>query len=526
MFARLSFLLIGFLFLNSVFAQSGLVDSSFGINGVSVLEDVYATSVTIQPDGKLLVGDKKVWDNGVIRFNSNGLVDSSFGVNGMAAITGIGAAVRTLLQPDGKILVSSTFNDIPDAFYIIRLNTDGTFDNSFGAGGKKKVYFTGSFSAYGEGIALQPDGKIVQVGWGADADLDSGFVALVRYNTNGTLDNTFGVSGKVVQRLGMRFTFVFDLALQADGKLIVGGFAYESDITNDPSCFVLMRVNPDGSLDSDFGTSGKVCTYFGAGGSIDIDKSEAYSMRLLSDGKIVLAGNTYQSVLDFGNAIALARYNADGTLDQTYGVGGKAIVGNVGVNYSVKAMAIQPDGKYAIAGWASTGSTYSANDFMVARLHSNGALDSTFGGGILVTPFNVDDRDEAQGLAIQVDGKIVAVGFREVPPSGFHLVAVRYLSGLELGVLNFYQAMDNILVSPNPIEKSATLHYQLSNVESITIDLVDIQGKLVQTFITSEKQEAGKHEQTLNFNEHLSPGHYILRIGNGVSHQAVKIIKQ
>ncbi|HEX6647906.1 MAG TPA: delta-60 repeat domain-containing protein, partial [Pyrinomonadaceae bacterium] len=179
----------------------------------------------------------------------------------------------------------------------------GALDPSFGSGGK-------AINDFGGRIALLPDGKMVAAGGASAAD---GFdFALSRFNANGTVDTTFGSGGRVTTDLGGRFEGASSIAVQPDGKIVTGGYAVVP--INQFANFALVRYNSDGSLDLSFGTGGKVLTNFGN------ISAQAYSMALQPDGKIVLAGYVN---FNGSESFALARYNTDGTLDAGFGTGGK-----------------------------------------------------------------------------------------------------------------------------------------------------------------------------------------------------------
>ena len=209
--------------------------------------------------------------------------------------------------PDGKIVaigISSFYT-----FALARYNPDGNLDTSFGNGGKVFTYF-GSNRVASLGGAVQPDGKIIVAG---EVNINSGWdFALARYNTNGSLDTSFGTSGKVTTDILLNDA-AYAVVVQPDGKIVVGGYAGSSpDVHAD---FGLARYNSNGSLDTSYGTGGKVITDF-VGNSDFIQ-----SMQLQPDGKIVAAGYTQaQPHVQY----ALARYDSTGALDSTFGTGGKS----------------------------------------------------------------------------------------------------------------------------------------------------------------------------------------------------------
>jgi uncharacterized delta-60 repeat protein len=228
-------------------------------------------------------------------------------------------------------------------FALARYNTDGTLDTNFGTGGKV-ITAIGSSTDVAESVAIQSDGKIVAAGFSNNGSNND--FALVRYNTNGTLDTTFDSDGKVTTAIGSANDVAYSVAIQSDGKIVAAGYSRSGGSNDD---FALVRYNTDGSLDTSFDSDGKVTTAIG--GSNDY----AESVTIQSDGKIVAAGHSYMSSnYDF----TLARYNTDGTLDTSFGTNGKvatAIGGSDDVAYSV---AIQSDGKIVAAGYSYNGSNF------------------------------------------------------------------------------------------------------------------------------------------------------------------------
>ncbi|MFN7626851.1 MAG: hypothetical protein ACK5PZ_08470, partial [Pirellula sp.] len=207
------------------------------------------------------------------------------------------------IQPDGKIVVGghSSFGGNWD-FALVRYNANGTLDTSFGTGGMVSTAI-GTSNDQGRSVTIQPDGKIV-VGGYASIGSNEDF-ALVRYNANGTLDTSFGTGGMVTTAIGTGSDIGMSVTIQPDGKFVVSGYARIGS-TDD---FALVRYNPDGSLDTTFGTGGRVTT------AIDIGNDRGYSVTVQADGKIVVGGS---AVIGSANDFALVRYNADGSLDTTF----------------------------------------------------------------------------------------------------------------------------------------------------------------------------------------------------------------
>ena len=246
------------------------------------------------------------------RYDSNGNLDPSFGVGGKVA-TGFGGQGLSLAgQPDGKLIVAGTiFAGGHDSFAVARYNSDGSLDASFGAGGEVSTSF-GPNNNTGYSVTLQADGKIVVAG-AADFSKD---IALVRYNVDGSLDASFGSGGTVTTGVPSGSgEAAKSVTIQPDGKIVIAGYSF---VLGSKTDFVLVRYNSDGSLDSSFGTGGEVAT------DLRSRSDAANGIVLQPDGKILVVGTTGDQPLGTasdqpGLDFALARYNSDGSLDTSFG---------------------------------------------------------------------------------------------------------------------------------------------------------------------------------------------------------------
>ena len=281
---------------------------------------------------------------------------------------------------------------------------DGDLDPLFGSGGMVMTDL-GKSTDLAEAVAIQADGKLVVVGttYKNNDFSDEDFV-VTRYNTDGTLDITFGNKGKVRTDFPGLAAVPSSVVIQPDGKIVVAGGAFP--LFTFLGNFKVARYNPNGSLDTSFGDGGIVTTIFPAG-------SYAFDVALQSDGKIIAAG-TFFVDFDPGESsdtdFALARYNPDGTPDATFGNGGQVTTDFVGFEDDAFSVLIQPDGKIVAVGSANDPATF--YDFAAARYLSNGTIDTTFGvAGKVRTDFGDQNFDRARSAALQPDGKIVAAGF-------------------------------------------------------------------------------------------------------------------
>ena len=330
-----------------------------------------------------------------------GDLDPTFSGDGKQT-TDFGGAKGVAIQADGKIVAVGLAGGRND-FALARYNPNGTLDPSFSGNGRQRTDFGSRDRA--NGVAIQADGKIVAVGVGGGGDF-----AVARYNPNGSLDPSFSGNGR--QRTNfMGFDEANGVAIQADGRIVAVGVAGGGATGDD---FALARYNPNGSLDPSFSGDGKQTTDF-----YGFANDEADAVALQANGRIVAVGGvTFEEFGDF----ALARYNPNGSLDPSFSGDGKQTTDRGAPDFANGA-AIQPDGKIVAVGLAGGGPA--DNDFALARYNPNGSLDTSFSGdGSLRTDFG--GFEEANAVALQANGKIVAVGLAGGGATGRDFALARY----------------------------------------------------------------------------------------------------
>jgi uncharacterized delta-60 repeat protein len=389
--------------------DNGLIvrDSTFGQGGkvTTVIEtaDNRGYALVRQGDGKLVVAGSCMMSANspanfcLARYHPNGNLDETFGNLGRVttAISNVRDLANALaVQPDGKLVAAGyCYAAGYDDFCMVRYHSDGRLDTTFGNGGKVTTPL-GAHSDIANEMILQPDGKIVTAGYCYTGNND---FCMARYDSSGMIDFNFGNSGKVITAIGTSDDHINALMLQSDGKLIAAGYC--SGGNND---FCMARYNANGNIDMTFGSVGKVITSIGSG------NDQVNALILQSDGKLVAAGSCYGGG---NNDFCMARYDANGSLDITFGSAGKVISGIGSGNDQINALILQSNGKLIAGGGCDTGIN---DDFCVARYDASGNLDITFGiNGKITTDFSAG-FDVATSMILQPDGKLVAAGYCDI----------------------------------------------------------------------------------------------------------------
>ncbi|MEP6682697.1 MAG: hypothetical protein ABJA35_05525, partial [Parafilimonas sp.] len=397
------FTLIIFFLCLSVYSQNqnkaGRLDSSFGKDGKVLTSfsnsfpDCAAAST--MNDGSIITAGTITFSNAVdtggflaLKYSASGVLDTTFGNKGMSFIKGAGTGQAIAIQSDNKIIIGGYGANFSSSFItIVRLNASGNIDSTFGNNG---IISTDDGQNCHD-ITIQKDGKILIFGE------DNMSFLTMRCLTNGTLDQIFGVGGIVKTSFGGHPANGNAIAVDANGKIVVAG--------DDGESVLLARYNTDGTLDQSFGQEGKIVS------NLTTHIDDIYDIALQSDGKIVATGAS--STFNRSNVL-LVRYLSNGSLDNGFGISG-FVVSKLPYSSLSKRLVLQSDNKIVVCGYAINDSIY--GHFLIERYMSNGALDSSFNGnGYEIT--EMDQSDAANAILIQQTGKIVLAGSaRETPPN-------------------------------------------------------------------------------------------------------------
>lgn len=448
--ARIVATLVAIAWSGTTHAVDGDIDASFGTNGVALVGVADAPALAglvMQGDGKVVVcgaysgGVSQTQDFILARFTSEGGLDSIFGEGGQVTIDFAGGGEATYedqctalaIQPDGKIIAAGSSRIFMGpglwyAFSVARIDAGGMPDASFGdEDGKAFAFLPDALisGAQATAVALQHDGKIVVGGnrWGGTDPVVGNAMALARFNADGSLDPGFGQGGQLVIDFGGYDAYAFDLDVDAQGRIVVSG-SRSSDMGTD---MAVVRRLPDGSPDPSFGSGGKVVIALDHGGPDGTNVDTAAALELQGDGRIVLAGfaDSAGSVPDDRRSdMIVARLMSNGELDTGFGDEGISVLATPtlpeGVDLAT-AVRQQGDGKLIVAGVVR-----SATDAtLIARMQTDGSLDASFGDGGIVMPrfdLTVPDHSRPTALAFQGD-QIIVAGTVEVPSGTDHFAA-------------------------------------------------------------------------------------------------------
>lgn len=414
----------------SALAQSsaGFVDYSFGNEGkvqTSYSSAGFSNGKCVVPmvGGEFLVAGityhNPDYRFSVLKYKSNGTLDAAFGNGGRASLpaTSIDKVAGMVVLPNGKIVIGGsssvdTGTGFKLHFSLLRFTPDGLVDSTFGTGGKVVYPSLSDDRDSMAALSLQVDGKFVMAGDTGNPTPNT--VVVLRANSDGSLDSTFDGDG--IKLIPIGSSSISDYAagslIQPDGKIVIVGNAWETgrDV-------LLIRLNDDGTFDQGFGGDGIITT------RILGQASFGYAVALQADGKLVVAGGVLSAFL-------VVRFNANGSLDTTFDNDGLNYMSFGGTRSYPSSLAIQKNGRIVLGGYADGPST--TDHFALARFTVDGALDTSFGGDGRVVTIFADAQsigDKIQGMALQTDGKLIAVGEGGTYPPSIAIARYRTSNG-------------------------------------------------------------------------------------------------
>ncbi len=507
-------------------AQPLLHDNGFATNGVLQMQvggpSSYSNlglTMVVQPDDKIVFSgvyeSNGVYNAILVRRNHDGTADNSFDSDGIRIddfVTGADCFYYDIaLQSDNKIIAAGAIGTgTTQNILVARYNTDGTLDPSFGSGGFIYPNLSGD-DEFINTVEIQSDGKIV-LGGTTLGTTTSEDLFFARLNTDGTLDNTFNTTGVLIADLANEADEILCSALQADGKILFGGYTYVDDIIHED--FLLVRLNADGSMDNSFGTNGIVQTPIGS------YYDEILDLAIQDDGKILATGyaSTTFGATDFLD-FALVRYNMDGSLDNSFDSDGIVMTyfgANSASSQDISAtLAIDSDGKIIVAGSIDN---LSQVDFAMVRYNEDGSIDLTFDSD----GFFSEDMGSAYAaifqIALQADGKILALGSFETS-LGDDFILARFQMGGVASVEEKSDINQFINVVPNPTNG----RFKLNSLRNESIQKVEIWNASGQLIF--EQNVMGVKDYSIDLIDQ-NDGIYLVRVTSDTDVYFTKVVKR
>ncbi|MEO8516725.1 MAG: T9SS type A sorting domain-containing protein [Flavobacterium sp.] len=481
----------------------------------NVIKDMYLgvnshDVIKVLLDGKFLVlgGTPNA---SLIKYNQDGSIDTAFGNSGV-----VNLIAETIYTPNPIHIYSN--NKILLGFnqYLMRLNPDGTFDNSFGIGGIVNLNtLTNQNIDHPDSFLVLPNNQIVVSSEYKPYTATIQMFSVTKLNNDGTVDVSFANNGYFFQKINPDTNaanevkeFARHIYLQSDNKLVFIGYSRLTDwsISQNKSDIFSLRMDPNGVVDATYGNSG--IKYI-------VLPSSTYpqSVSLSGDNKLLISSSqTMTNGTVILNSIII-KLDETGQFDNTFGVNG--ISNDIsGGQYSV--MTVQSDGKILKAGVKN-------NHFAISRYNADGSVDTAFGlNGELNTVIGVNSSINC--ILLQSDNKIVVGGNSFDGTSD--LITLARFTNTNLGVVDFNNQKNSLLIYPNPIETSATLNFTLKESQVISIELFDLQGKLVQTITKDKMYTSGNQKSPINLNQNFKTGSYILKMSSATGNQSIQIIKK
>ncbi len=494
------FLAIALLSTTYFYAQNpGDLDPTFGNEGkvVSPIGDDYylvdvIQSIAVQPDGKIIAAGSSRESSQkrftFVRYNQDGSLDDTFGNNGVAIFTPNNIYGNFIMGveilPDGKIVGGGYVYDGSVASpAIIKLNEDGSLDETFGDGGMVFDSYSGH-SVQVEQMKLQNDGKIVLAGY-----YDTQIMTL-RYNADGTIDQSYGNNGLCVLSVG-NASYTKGLAIQDDNKAVVCGFYYNGG----PNKWAIVRINENGTPDETFGDNGQVLLSIGS--NVDF----ANTVEIQDDGKILVGGHTWVADTPYLEYyFAVARLESNGTLDKKFGDNGIAIqyLEAEGENY-INDIVVAPVSKNIYVAFTVVSEPGEYSNMGVMCMSENGVLNESFGSNGYAS-ININNAtNNAKSLAMQNDGKLV-LGGEAIATNGCPFALARFITGEEMPAVVETNMFGDFEIYPNPTSEIINISYEDSE---FSIQVYEAgSGRMVMT---------DENARTINISE-LSNGTYIIKL--------------
>ncbi len=498
----------------SFIANAQVIDNTFGTGNGYIINNFTsgvdgAQSVALQNDGKIVVLGTANGNLILVRYNSDGSFDTSFGTNGSLTTHFAYSQGWTslLVQTDNKIVICATDNYKP---FVARYLTDGSLDPTFGTNGVQPIVILGIDNSIIPGMLIDGNGKIVLFGEKPGNVSNPKVLFLIRLNTDGSTDLNFGPNGDGLSTVFTDFNYgnetamnshPRDIAFNNQGEIIAQIDYMLNNNNQYYQNYGLMKYSATGIRDLNFGTEGLAPSL-----TLGLAQIIPSKIKVLADGKTI---SIARYNLPTGRLLILAKHNTDGSLDQSFGQNGLAeTLVATSLNTDLE---ILPSGKILVAG-------DDASTFTTILYHPNGVIDSTYGtNGFFAYKFDPGSYDFGRDAVQQTDGKIVIVGAtsHQCANTGFALVR---LTAEEENISVNEKVINNMHLFPNPTSDYLTIQTESLDLENTTIAVLDLTGKVLSSMNLTE-------EKTTISLANYSSGVYFIKIQSGKNIYVEKAVK-
>ena len=490
-----------------VSAQSIGLDPNFGTNG-EVVTDFYQThypygkNAVLQSDGKIITGGRFTSSPPIIlqRYETDGDLDLSYQFDPITpvfyeSVYGIG------IQPGDKSVL----------FYedkIYRFLPSGLIDSTFGTNGSLQKEIRAYWNT---GIHIQPDNKILAYSSVYDPSDSASVFNMVRLTENGQTDSSFADNGNFRLHFGDTYDIPWDVEVDYNGQIVMAGTSFYYPLWK----ILVLKLTPDGKVDSTFGTNGHIYTSF------KNDYAELYGMAIQPDNKIVVTGYTATGAFTDYEFYA-ARYHPDGTPDSTFGDQGVVYLPSM----EGTDIVINPDGKITICAF-----NFSSESTTLIRLLENGQLDPDFGAsGLFSIALDPFEALHPQTMFYTDSNSINITCRKDIPVTSTSFNIRKTLIRISTNLVLHTETWGNdsepvILVYPNPVTDYIHLKFDLPEKSALDMALVDRSGKVVGSLLSGTVFGAGAAELDLPLPPGLPAGTYFLCLNNGGKTATVQLFK-
>jgi uncharacterized delta-60 repeat protein len=503
------------------FSQNWGLDQDFNTVGFNATDlivngDDYAECLTIQDDGKILVGG---YGLRIVRYNADGTLDTSFNTMGYTSPfgnnVGLNYIKQIIITPTNKILAVGAIYTTKWYIYLAQYNSNGSLDTTFGTSGRRNIDVGPSITMTVGNAIYTSDNKILIT---TNSYMSDGDFNIIKTNKFGDLETTFGTNG-IVTFDGMNNDVEGRIAIRSDGKILLSGNSNHNPSQGTFAQHALILMNENGTLDTSFGTDGKIFTNFNTNNSQIVR-----NFKLLNDNSLLVSGSIFANT-QTGNDGFVAKYTSSGILDTSFGSNGIKLVsfispdGFAGITESTNSMILQNDSKIVISGM-TTGFQMS-NKFWVARLNPDGSTDTTFGtdGQMSFSIYGFDDV--ARDVKVQPDGKVVVSGTTKIANFDRSYIVARLTPNSTILSTSELTPLNSVRLFPNPAQNQITVSglNSFSSSTQLNVTLVGIDGKVLQSesISTSDSYEIPIDD--------LASGIYVLKISDEQNEFTQKFIK-